>query len=143
MKIRCFAFTPRQAVAAAASVVASLLLMHSPSADAQRLSKTVVPEHYTLSLTPDLKAATFTGVETIDVDLKEAANSITLNSAEIEFQSVTISAGGSKQTATVSSDKDKEQTTFTVPNQIAAGKAKIVIHYSGILNGKLRGFYLS
>ena len=38
---------------------------------AQRLPSTVLPQHYTLTLAPDLKAATFTGVETIDVTLAE------------------------------------------------------------------------
>ena len=112
-------------------------------AGAQRLPKTVLPEHYTLTLTPDLKAATFSGVETVDVTLSQAQSSITLNSAEITFESVTITADGKQQTATVSSDKDKEQTTFTVPNELPAGKATIAIAYTGILNGQLRGFYLS
>ena len=44
---------------------------HSVTASAQRLPQTVRPEHYTLTLTPDLKAATFSGVETIDVTLAE------------------------------------------------------------------------
>jgi aminopeptidase N/puromycin-sensitive aminopeptidase len=94
-------------------------------------------------LTPDLKAATFSGVETIEVSLAEPASAITLNSAEITFQSVTITANGKQQTATVSSDAEKEQTTFTVPDQLAAGKATLAIAYTGILNGQLRGFYLS
>jgi aminopeptidase N/puromycin-sensitive aminopeptidase len=119
------------------------LLSNTVAAHAERLPKTVLPEHYKLLLTPDLKAATFSGVETIDVTLTEPSSTITLNSAEIEFQSVAIAAGGKQQTATVSSDKDKEQTTFTVPNQIPAGKATLSIHYTGILNGQLRGFYLS
>ena len=113
------------------------------SADAQRLPSTVRPEHYTLTLAPDLKAATFSGVETIEVSLAEPVKAITLNSAEIAFQSVTISAGGNQQTATVTSDKAKEQTTFTVANQIPAGNAIISIAYTGILNNELRGFYLS
>jgi aminopeptidase N/puromycin-sensitive aminopeptidase len=124
-------------------MVFSLLIVAARPASAERLPTTVRPDHYTLTLTPDLKAATFSGVETIEVTLAEPADHITLNSAEIEFQSVTITTGGQQQTATVSSNKDKEQTTFTVPSRIPAGKATITIAYTGILNDKLRGFYLS
>jgi aminopeptidase N/puromycin-sensitive aminopeptidase len=127
----------------AGAALLSFILSGAPVAHAQRLPKTVIPEHYSLALTPDLKAATFTGVESIDVMVKEPTTAIMLNSAEINFQSVTVTAGGNTQTATVTSDKDKEQTTFTVPQQIPAGKATIAIHYTGILNGQLRGFYLS
>jgi aminopeptidase N/puromycin-sensitive aminopeptidase len=119
------------------------LCFAATTARAERLPKTVIPEHYTLTLTPDLQAATFSGVEKIDVRLAEAASAITLNSAEIEFKTVTISAGGKQQTATVSTDKDKEQATFTFPSAIPAGKATLSIAYTGILNGQLRGFYLS
>jgi aminopeptidase N/puromycin-sensitive aminopeptidase len=128
--------------------VAVLLIAISPAARAERLPTTVIPSHYSLTFTPDLKAATFTGLETIDLDLKEASKTIVLNSAEIEFQSVTIKAGGPgssspAQTATVSTDNDKEQTTFTFPDTISAGPATLTVHYTGILNDKLRGFYLS
>ena len=127
----------------AAATFFCLLILGLGSAHAQRLPDTVRPDHYTLSLTPDLKTATFAGVESIDVTLKVPTTSITLNSAEIAFQSVAITASGKQQTATVSSDKDKEQTTFTVPDEFPAGKATLAIHYTGILNDKLRGFYLS
>jgi aminopeptidase N/puromycin-sensitive aminopeptidase len=122
---------------------AALLAALSPAARAQRLPKTVIPEHYALTLAPDLKTATFTGIETIDVELKEPSKTITLNSAEIKFESVTAKAGGKEQTATVSSDEAKEQATFTFPETLPAGKAALTIHYTGILNDKLRGFYLS
>jgi aminopeptidase N len=134
---------PSKSLPSAVLVLACLLAASAATSRAERLSGAVRPEHYALLLTPDLKAATFSGVETIDVNLASAANAITLNSAEIEFQSVTIAAGGKQQTASVSTDKEKEQTTFTVPDEIAAGKASITIHYTGILNNELRGFYLS
>jgi aminopeptidase N/puromycin-sensitive aminopeptidase len=140
MKTRSFAHLPRTAFATFAALV---YLLPTSSAHAQRLPETVRPEHYTLALTPDLKAATFSGVESIDIVLKQPTAAITLNSAEIDFQSVSISAAGKQQTATVSSDKEKEQTTFTVADKLPAGKATIDIHYTGILNGQLRGFYLS
>ena len=127
----------------AAAAFACLLLTSARPVNAQRLPATVLPERYTLKLTPDLKTATFTGVESIDVTVHEPVNAITLNSAEIAFQSVTISAAGKEQTATVSLDEEKEQATFTFPRQIPAGNATLFIHYTGILNNELRGFYLS
>ncbi len=131
------------------TVVASLIVVSSlfagavHLAQAERLPTSVTPRHYTLTLTPDLKAATFLGVETIAVTSTEAAKSITLNSAEIQFQSVTITSGGKQQTAKVSSDEGKEQTTFIVADELNAGEATIQVAYTGILNDKLRGFYLS
>ena len=56
--------------------------------EAQRLSGGVRPEHYSLTITPDLAKATFAGQETIDVVLDKPATSITLNAAEIEFGAV-------------------------------------------------------
>ena len=108
-------------------------------ARAQRLPEGVHPESYTLILTPDLKAATFTGDETITVTLEKPSKTITLNAAEITFVSVAVAG----QTATVSLDPDKEQATFTFANTLPAGKVTLAIKYTGILNGQLRGFYLS
>ena len=110
---------------------------------AQRLLSTVRPQHYSLTLTPDLKAATFTGSEIIDVTLAEPTDSITLNAHDLDFQSVKIEVAGKDQIAIVSLDKEKQQATFTVSDKLPAGKARISIRYTGILNGDLRGFYLS
>jgi len=139
MKFRCSSPFSRTILCAAA-VVLSLV---PASAFAQRLPDTVRPDHYTLTLTPNLTAATFTGVESIDVTLAEPTDHITLNAVQIAFQSVTVSAEGKQQTATISEEKNKEQATFTFPNKLAAGKATLSIAYTGILNNELRGFYLS
>jgi len=137
MKFRCF--SPLFCAILCAALCNSL-----PSiAGAQRLSGTVVPTHYTLTLTPDLTAATFSGVESIDVTLAEPSDHITLNAVEIAFQSASVNAAGKQQTATISEDKGKEQATFTFPEKLNAGKATLSIAYTGILNNELRGFYLS
>ncbi len=117
---------------------ALLLLASTIAASAQRLPSGVHPEHYTLALTPDLKAATFTGTESIDLVLDHPTAAITLNAAELKFLSVTSGA----QTAQVSLDEAKEQATFTFPEPLS-GKVTLDIRYTGILNDKLRGFYLS
>jgi aminopeptidase N len=77
------------------------------------------------------------------VTLAEPTDRITLNAIELELKSVSVTAGGKEQKATVALDKDKEQATFTFAEKLPAGKATLSIVYSGILNDKLRGFYLS
>ncbi len=122
---------------AAASVALAI------SAHAQRLPRTAMPEHYTLALAPDLKAATFTGAESIDLLLSEPSTTITLNAAEITFTSVTAESRGQFLTAKVTLDAAKDQATFTFDKPLPAGRVMLHIDYTGILNGQLRGFYLS
>ena len=153
-------------------------------AGAQRLPGGVRPEHYSLTITPDLAKARFAGSETIEVVLAAPTNVITLNAAEIEFGTVkawsggqgtgnreqpaansaksdkqttkanteilsgaqndaSIESGGGAQTATVTLDAEKEQATFTFARELPAGPVTLEIAYTGILNDKLRGFYLS
>jgi aminopeptidase N/puromycin-sensitive aminopeptidase len=121
----------------------SLFVLAAFTSTAQHLPQGVRPEHYTLQLTPDLKAATFSGDESIDITLARPSNSITLNAAEIKFQEVTASGNFKTQPATVSLDPDKEQATLQFAQPMPAGRATLHIRYTGILNGELRGFYLS
>jgi aminopeptidase N len=150
----------------ALSALIAVILIANPAAQAQRLSSSVHPEHYSLTLTPDLHTATFSGEETIDLLLDAPGKSITLNAAEIKFGEVkayrlpvatynygklgsqptslsTLVADKHPQTATTTLDAAKEQATFTFANEIPAGRVTLTIRYTGVLNDKLRGFYLS
>jgi aminopeptidase N len=113
------------------------------SAFAQRLPQNVIPSHYELRFVPDLAGEKFSGEETIRVELKEASPTITLNATEIAFDEVTITSGGTTQSAQVALDPAQEFAKFTVAQPIAAGPASISIRYRGLLNDKLRGFYIS
>ena len=146
--------------------LAALALTLTNAAHAQRLPAGVHPEHYRLALTPDLHAATFTGEETIDLMLDAPSKSITLNAVEIKFGEVkayvlpsaaydygklgsqpkrldALEADKHPQVATTTLDGSKEQATFTFANELPAGMVTLSIRYTGILNNKLRGFYLS
>ena len=70
------------------AVLAWALTVLASDARAQRLPQNIRPEHYKLLLTPDLKASTFTGDESIEVMLARPAKAITLNAAYITFKSV-------------------------------------------------------
>jgi aminopeptidase N len=145
----------------------SALVLSAPlAAQAQRLPIGVHPEHYKLALTPDLQAATFTGEETIDVTLDAPTRTITLNALEIKFGQVKayvspataysygklgsqpvplspLDADKHPQSATTTLDNGNQQAIFTFADELPAGKVTLAISFTGILNDKLRGFYLS
>lgn len=112
-------------------------------AGAQRLPEGVIPQHYDLSFTPDLEKAAFTGQETIEVQVVKPGSAITLNAAELEIQEASITQGQNTLAAKVSFQPEKEQVTLAVDGQIETGPASIQIKFSGVLNDKLRGFYLA
>ena len=112
------------------------------AAAAQRLPETATPENYKLFFAPNLDKATFDGDETISVRVLKPTTEITLNSAEIDFHTVTISSGSNTQTAKVTPDKDKEMVVLSVEKPLPAGAATIHIVYSGVLNEEMRGFYI-
>jgi aminopeptidase N len=118
------------------------LLIALPAA-AQRLPITAIPEHYDLWFAPDFETDTFRGRETIRVQLPKPTRTITLHAADITFKDVHITATGTRQAATVALNEKAETATLTVPDEMPAGAASIGITYTGILNDKLRGFYLS
>jgi aminopeptidase N/puromycin-sensitive aminopeptidase len=124
-------------------VVIAWCLFASLGTLAQRLPDTVVPDSYDLKFEPDLSGGTFAGEETIHVHLQKAATAIVLNSAEIEFKEASIAAGDFNQACVVRTDEKNETVTFTVPSVVPTGAADIHIRFTGILNDKLRGFYLS
>jgi len=125
------------------ALVAGLLALGSLAAIAQRLPGGVTPTNYTLWFAPDLEKETFRGRETIAVTLAAPATAITLHAAEITFGEVTISDAAGTQPARVTLDEQAETATLTVPRAVGKGPATIAITYTGVLNDKLRGFYLS
>jgi aminopeptidase N len=125
-----------------AATFAALFLVPLPIL-AQRLPTTVVPEHYGLAFDVDLARARFGGVETIRVNLAEASRRIVLHALDIQFHEVTVEAGGRSQSAAVAPHPPTQTVALTVQRAIPAGPAEIHIRYTGILNDKLRGFYLS
>ena len=113
-----------------------------PCAAAQRLPQIAAPDNYKLSFTPDFAKDNFSGEEKIQVRVLKASPEIVLDAAEITFQDVSITSGGKTQPAKVTLDSAHEMATLTVGQPLQPGPAIIEIHYTGILNNELHGFYL-
>src|SRR3954471_5945309 len=61
-----------------------------------KLPRVARPLHYSIAATPDPKNLRFSGSAIIDIELLEATNSVTLNAADLEFQSVALTDGANK-----------------------------------------------
>ena len=104
----------------------------------------VNPKQYVLELEPNFDDFTFTGSESIELDVVQSTDRIVLNSMEIEIQSGAVSANGSDQQAReIAFDTDAETVTFVFDSALPAGPATLAIGFTGELNDKLRGFYRS
>jgi len=124
------------------ALLAALLLTVAP-ASAQRLPGSVTPRHYDLAFDVNLSSATFTGIETIDVELAEPSRRIVLHALDIRFTEATITTGAVTQKASVSLDVPTQTAALVVPRDVPRGQAQIHIRYSAPLNKDLRGFYVS
>ncbi len=123
-------------------IAAALLLAALPIA-AARLPKSVIPDHYAISITPDLAAEKFSGQETIDVDIKEPIDTITLNSAGLEMHDVVVASGSKLLNPAITFDVPNETASLKFSQTVPPGRASIRISFNGVLGAQLRGLYLS
>jgi aminopeptidase N len=131
-----FAAFPLQQAAAAHKAV--------PAIEATtQLPRGVVPSHYDISLTPDAANGRFTARATITVDVTKATSSITLNAADLSFNSATLApaAGGPAQAAKVSVDAGAQTATFTLERPLASGQYRLALDYSGVIGTQATGLF--
>jgi len=109
-----------------------------------RLPTTVVPEKYTLTLEPDLKAFTFEGREEVTVRIRSPVKRISLNAVELKVQEAAVKpAQDGALAANILHDEKAQRVHLVFPRTIPRGTATLSLRFTGLLNDKLAGFYRS
>ena len=108
-----------------------------------RLPRTALPRRYELRLEPDLEAFTFTGDETIELDIVEDSDRIVLNALEIEIDQAILTDDDGAIDATVSYDEAMQRAILEFERPLSVGPAELAIRFRGVLNDQLVGFYRS
>jgi puromycin-sensitive aminopeptidase len=122
--------------------VFAIAFLYAASAAADdRLSANVVPEHYSLTLAPDLASARFTGEEVIDVRVSAPTREITLHSVDLEIGSARVISAGAAQPAEVRFDMARQQMTLRFAQPIS-GAAQLALSWKAALGRKMAGFFL-
>jgi aminopeptidase N len=114
-----------------------------PASVTTELPRVARPSHYAITVTPDATALTFTGQETVDLDVFEPTATLALNAAHITIQraSVMPASGGAAVPLTVSLDSTRETATFTAPVALRPGAYRLAIDYAGRINRQPSGFF--
>jgi puromycin-sensitive aminopeptidase len=110
-----------------------------------RLPRTVVPQHYTITVEPDLESFTFKGSEVVDLDVEETVDAIVLNALDLVIVDGELvqPQSGRRLGVTVSYDAERERATLQLSGPAEPGPWELHLQWTGELNDQLHGFYRS
>ncbi len=107
-----------------------------------QLPRNAVPSHYNITVTPNADDLSFASKVSIDINLVEASNSITLNAADLVFARAAMRKGKGKATpANVSIDAAAQTATLVFPKRFKPGKYTLDIDYSGKIYQQANGLF--
>ncbi|KAM0278728.1 hypothetical protein ACHAQH_005022 [Verticillium albo-atrum] len=119
-------------------------------ADRDVLPDTIKPSHYVVSLRElDFKNWTYKGTVSIDVEVVKPTKEVVINALELKLSKASVTVTQNKSTesyesASITKDEKKQRAVITFDQEIPASqKASILIHFEGILNNDMAGFYRS
>ncbi len=110
-----------------------------------RLPTAVRPRSYIITLAPDLTNFTFTGEETITIEIIESTDKIVLHSLDLDIASceITLENGNLLSAVDIALDEGTETATLSFSESLPRGRATLSLKFAGALAEQLRGFYRS
>lgn len=126
----------------------------APAAQATRQVTTQLPTHtrplqYTISATPDAANLRFSAISTVDIEVLQTTDSITVNAADLTFNSASIAplrangqpSGGTATSGRVSVDESKQTATVRFANRLTPGRYRLTFDYAGKIYTQAAGFF--
>tara|TARA_R110000824_G_scaffold3839_12_gene18427 strand:+ start:29682 stop:32342 length:2661 start_codon:yes stop_codon:yes gene_type:complete len=107
-----------------------------------QLPRNAAPTHYRIHVTPDAENLVFKASAAIDFMLSEASTSITLNAADLTFDSAAIRLDSGQSIKTQISIDPKAQTvTFAFGKTLPAGSGTLLVEYAGKISQQANGLF--
>jgi aminopeptidase N len=118
--------------------LAASLLAGSAFAATGRLPTGVTPTAYDITVEPDAQKLTFTGSQTIAIQVTAPTKMITLNAAELAIADVKLNG---TIPATVTLNAAAQTATFTFATPVKAGKHSLSMRFTGKINQSATGLF--
>src|SRR6266404_2837892 len=107
-----------------------------------KLPKQVIPIDYSVRIVPDIDKLTFTGAETVKLEVRAPVREIVLNVSEIEIAGASIDDKPIEKSA-IKIDQKEELLRLALPSELAAGKHTLTLNFSGKINEFGRGLFFA
>ena len=120
-----------------AIAAALALTVSTPALAAGSLPADVVPIVYDIAITPDAQAMTFTGSETVAIDVRAATRTIMLNAADLAIAAATFDG----KPVRYALDAPKQQLTLTLPAAATVGRHIVGFRWSGTIGQSAAGLF--
>ncbi|MGI9088398.1 MAG: M1 family metallopeptidase [Chthoniobacterales bacterium] len=105
-----------------------------------KLPKEVVPQEYAIRIAPEVKKLTFTGSETIQLEVRKPVRQLVLNALEIEITKVSLDQKPLAE-STLKLDPKAETLTVSLPAELGQGLHSLGLEFSGKINAQGQGLY--
>ncbi|RKF22525.1 M1 family peptidase [Altericroceibacterium spongiae] len=131
-------FTPP--ALAAESRIADAPLPETIPSDLPRMAR---PSHYAIAIRPDAENLTFSGRTSIDLQVYDATDVLTLSAAALDISEASLvpKAGGAAIPLTISFDAGKQTVHFAAAQSITPGKYRLNTVYTGTINTQANGLF--
>ena len=120
-------------------LAAALLLLtaSAPALSQGQLPRTIVPLAYDITVRPDAQALTFSGEETVAVEVKQRTATVTLNAADLKIGRATFDG----RDVAVKLDSQAQTLTLTLPRAASIGRHVLTLTWTGRINQSAAGLF--
>jgi aminopeptidase N len=105
-----------------------------------KLPKEVVPIEYSVRIVPSIDKFTFTGTETVKLNVRRPVRQLVLNALELEVTEASV-GGKALPDSAIKIDKKNELLTVALPSELAAGEHILALRFAGKINQQGQGLF--
>ena len=105
-----------------------------------KLPKEVVPTEYAIRIIPNLDAFTFSGSETVKLNVRSSVHQLLLNGLELKIEAASVD-GKELPLSAVKTDNERELVTLALASELAAGDHVLTLRFAGKINQQGQGLF--
>jgi len=107
-----------------------------------KLPKDVVPLQYTAHIKPDVAANSFSGTQTVEIEVLKPTSAIMLNADNMQIDSASLSGKGiGRLKLDPILDKGQQTLRFALAQPLAPGRYQLALDFRGQINREGRGLF--